>query len=50
MAPVQIGIGEIAELGTQVGMYGSVRAGEVMMDDVFEMIVAIANLIYELYP
>lgn len=50
MGLVQIDIGDIAELGTQVAMHGSMRAGEVMVDDVFELVVGIAVLIFELYP
>ena len=50
MGLVQIDIGDIAELGTQVALHGSLRAGEVMVDDVFELVVGIAVLIFELYP
>lgn len=41
---------KIAELGTQVAATGAFRAGEVLADDVFEMIVGIAMLVYELDP
>lgn len=50
MGLIQIAAGDIAELGTQVATHGSIRAGEVMLDDVFEIIVGIAVLIYELHP
>ncbi|WP_448662416.1 hypothetical protein ACG3SL_17375 [Sphingomonas sp. CJ20] len=46
-----IDFGDIAELGTQVACHGAVQAGEVMgIDDLFELIIGIAVLIYELAP
>lgn len=51
MGLVQIDPGEIVELGTQVAMHGAVRAAEmVCADDLFELIVGIAVLIYEIAP
>ncbi len=48
---VQIDLGDIVELGTQVAMHGAVRAGEIAsVDDLFEMLVGIAVLIYEMAP
>ncbi len=47
---VRIDFGDIAELGTQVAMHGALRAAEVSVDDMFELIVGIAILIYELAP
>lgn len=48
---IQIDLGEIVELGTQVAVHGAVRAGEIAsVDDLFEMLVGIAVLIYEMAP
>lgn len=47
---VRIDLGDIAELGTQVAMHGALRAAEASADDMFELIVGIAILIYELAP
>jgi len=40
----------IAELGTQVAMHGAVRASEIAIDDVFELIVGIIVLVIEMTP
>lgn len=50
MGLVQIDLGEIAELGTQVAAHGALRAGEVAGDELFEIIVGVVLLIYELAP
>ncbi|MEI9852871.1 MAG: hypothetical protein WDN24_20650 [Sphingomonas sp.] len=50
MGLVQINVAEVAELGTQVAMHGAMRAGEVLVDDIFELIVGIVGLIIELAP
>jgi hypothetical protein len=51
MALIQIDLSEIAELGTQVAINGALRAGEVQgVDDLFEFLVGIAILIYEIAP
>ncbi|MDV3458683.1 hypothetical protein RZN05_16920 [Sphingomonas sp. HF-S4] len=51
MKLVQIDPSEIVELDTQVAMHGAVRATEVAAaDDLFELLVGIAVLIYELAP
>jgi hypothetical protein len=51
MKLVQIDPSEIVALDTQVAMHGAVRAAEVAMaDDLFELLVGIAVLIYELAP
>ena len=48
---VQIDLGDIVELGTQVAVHGAVRASEIAsVDDLFEMLVGIAVLIYEMAP
>jgi hypothetical protein len=48
---LQIDIGDIAELGTQVAMSGALRVAEVKgIDDLFDFIVGIAILIYEMAP
>lgn len=41
--------GEIAELGTQVAAFGAMQARDVG-DGVFELIVSITALIYEVHP
>jgi hypothetical protein len=51
MALIQIDLSEIAELGTQVALNGALRAGEIAGgDDLFELLVGIAILIYEIAP
>lgn len=51
MTMVQIDLGEIVELGTQVAVHGAVRAAEMAsVDDLFELLVGIAVLIYEMAP
>lgn len=51
MGLLQIDPGEIVELGTQVAMHGAMRAAEMLSaDDLFEMLVGIAALIYEIAP
>ena len=50
MPLIHIDISEIAELGTQVAMYGALRGGDVSSDSLFDLIVSIAVLIYELAP
>ena len=47
---IQMGASEIATLGTEVAMHGAVRAGEVAVDDVFELIVGIILLVIEAIP
>lgn len=41
---------EIATLGTQIATHGAIRAIEIAGDDIFEMMIAIAILVYETYP
>ncbi|MDQ0248879.1 hypothetical protein ACCC88_17890 [Sphingomonas sp. Sphisp140] len=50
MGLVRIDMGEIAELGTNVAMHGTLRAAIGDVDDLFELIVGIAILIYEIAP
>lgn len=47
---ITLSIAEIATLGTQVATHGAIRAAEVAGDDIFEMLIAIAVLVYETYP
>lgn len=47
---ITLSIAEIAALGTQVATHGAIRAAEVAGDDIFEMLIAIAVLVYETYP
>ncbi|MES2441679.1 MAG: hypothetical protein V4574_02530 [Pseudomonadota bacterium] len=48
MGLIQIPLADIAELGTQVAMHGAVRAGEVGIDDIFELLVGIIALVIEI--
>lgn len=50
MNPISIDIGKIPELGTQVGTVGALQMNERLTDEVFEFIIGIAALIYELDP
>jgi hypothetical protein len=45
-----IDINHIADLATQVGTSGAIRALEQVGDDVFDYIIGVAILIYELDP
>ena len=48
---VQLDLSEIVELGTQVAVHGAVRAADMAsVDDLFELLVGIAVLIYEMAP
>lgn len=47
---IALPIAEIATLGTQIASHGAIRAAEVAGDDIFEMMIAIAVLVYETYP
>lgn len=50
MALIAIDPGETAELGTNVAMHGTLGASIADIDDMFELIVGIAILIYEIAP
>jgi len=50
MPLIQMNLGEIAELGTQVAVHGAVRASEIGSDYLFDLIVAVAILIFESSP
>ena len=43
-----IDLADIAELGTQVATSGAMRFAEVAQDQVFEYVIAVATLVYEL--
>ena len=45
-----IDINQIADLATQVGTSGAIRALEIVGDDVFDYIIGVAILIYEVHP
>ena len=47
---IRISIAEIAELGTQVAMHGAVRAGEVKVDPLFELVVGVVALVVQVLP
>jgi hypothetical protein len=50
MASIGFDIDQIVELGTQVAIGGAIRLGEIVGDDIFEYIVAIAAIVYEMEP
>lgn len=50
MARMGLDIDHIVELGTQVAISGAIRFGEIVGDDVFDYLVAIAVIIYEMDP
>lgn len=50
MPLVTIAMADIVELGTQVATTGAIRATEASGDQVFEYIIAVAMLVYEMYP
>lgn len=43
-------IGQIVELGTHVAQSGAIRMGEIVGDDVFEYIIGVAIIVYEMDP
>lgn len=45
-----IDIDDIVQLGTQVATTGAIRAVEMGADDLFELVIGVAVLIYELNP
>jgi hypothetical protein len=47
---IQIDMSDIAELGTQVAMFGALGAGAVSIDDIFELVVGIVLLVIEVQP
>lgn len=50
MPTISMDLSEIVELATQVATAGAIRAGQVAGDDVFEQVIAVAMLIYEMSP
>lgn len=50
MPIVTIPLAEIVDLGTQVATTGAIRVAEASGDQVFEYIIAVAMLVYEMYP
>lgn len=47
---ITLPITEIATLGTQVATHGAIRATELVADDIFELLISIAIVVYETYP
>ncbi len=45
-----IDISEIADLGTQIATTGALRSVDLGADDLFEFIIAIVILVYEVNP
>ncbi len=50
MGIVGMEISEIVDLGTQVASTGAIRAMEIVGDDVFQYVIAIAIIVYEMDP
>jgi len=50
MSAFTIDIGEIAELTTMVAVNGAIRAMDGVGDEMFEYIVGVIVLVYEMYP
>jgi hypothetical protein len=50
MGLIGIELSEIVELGTSVATHGALRVASVDIDDLFELVVGIAILIYEIAP
>lgn len=50
MQMITLPITEIASLGTQIATHGAIRAAEMVADDIFELMIAIAIIVYETYP
>ncbi len=48
--PFSLDLSQIAELPTQIATSGALRAAEIASDDIFEYVIAVATLIYELSP
>lgn len=46
----KLDIGEIVDLGTQVAVNGAIRVSDGFGDDMFEYLVGIAVLVYEMFP
>jgi hypothetical protein len=47
---IALPLAEIATLGTQVAAHGAIRIAEFAGDEVFEMLIGIAILVYEAQP
>lgn len=50
MELLQIDIGQISELATQVAMHGASRTFDVLRADIFDVVIDIATVIYEIAP
>lgn len=48
--PFSLDLSQIAELPTQIATSGALRVIEVASDDIFEYVIAIATIIYEMQP
>lgn len=47
---ITLPVAEIATLGTQIATHGAMRTSVLAADDIFEMLIGIAVLVYETYP
>lgn len=43
-------VSQIVDLGTQVATTGAIRAAELIGDDIFEYIIGVAIVVYEMDP
>ncbi len=50
MPTVTIAMADIVDLGTQVATTGAIRMAEATSDQVFEYLIAVAMLVYEMVP
>ncbi len=48
--PFSLDLSQIVELPTQIATSGALRVLEVASDDIFEYVIAIATIIYEMQP
>lgn len=48
--PFRLDAGEIVDLGTQIATSGAIRPLEAEVDQLFEYVIAVAILIYDMYP
>ncbi|MFZ5748843.1 MAG: hypothetical protein ACOY45_14460 [Pseudomonadota bacterium] len=50
MEAIRIDSRDIADLDIPVAVHGAIRTGETAADELFELVVAIVSVVYELNP
>ena len=50
MDALNLEIGQIAELATQVAVHGTIGGADMVSTDIFEMVVAIALVVHQIWP